>query len=198
MRCKQGTWQPGRSLLVVALWLSLAVALAGQPPAVSAESPGKVTVCHKPGTPAEVTLEISASAEAAHIAHGDYVGVCHPPVSPGCAELNMVVPDPQTDPFQYYFAVQGLTFFPGDVIHATITVTTVSFGGADAYVYGGSNILALDTEVTPDSGGTVTASVNYTVVAGDNADQVAVDTAAILILEVNWYRPAVGAQAPGS
>jgi len=34
----------------------------------------KVTICHKPGTPAEGTLEISASALEAHLAHGDDAG----------------------------------------------------------------------------------------------------------------------------
>ena len=35
-----------------------------------------VTVCHKPGTPAEGTLEISGSALEAHLAHGDIEGAC--------------------------------------------------------------------------------------------------------------------------
>lgn len=39
----------------------------------------KVTVCHKPGTPAEGVLEISASALAAHLAHGDVEGPCAQP-----------------------------------------------------------------------------------------------------------------------
>jgi hypothetical protein len=34
----------------------------------------KVTICHKSGTPAEGTLEISASALEAHLAHGDDAG----------------------------------------------------------------------------------------------------------------------------
>ena len=38
----------------------------------------KVTVCHKPGTPAEGTLEISVSAVQAHLDHGDAEGACEP------------------------------------------------------------------------------------------------------------------------
>jgi hypothetical protein len=48
------------------------------------DAQGKVTICHKPGTPAERTLEVAASAVAAHLAHGDYLGACEglnaPPV----------------------------------------------------------------------------------------------------------------------
>lgn len=37
---------------------------------------GKVTVCHKPGTPAEKTLEIPEEALKGHLKHGDTVGAC--------------------------------------------------------------------------------------------------------------------------
>jgi hypothetical protein len=40
------------------------------------DTEGKVTVCHKPGTPAEQTLEIAAAALQAHLDHGDYEGAC--------------------------------------------------------------------------------------------------------------------------
>ncbi|MGB5705781.1 MAG: carboxypeptidase-like regulatory domain-containing protein [Arenicellales bacterium] len=39
-------------------------------------SAAKVTVCHKPGTPAEKTLTIAAPAVNAHLNHGDSVGDC--------------------------------------------------------------------------------------------------------------------------
>ena len=35
-----------------------------------------VIVCHKPGTPAQHSLEIDKSALYAHLAHGDYKGAC--------------------------------------------------------------------------------------------------------------------------
>lgn len=35
-----------------------------------------VTLCHKPGTPAEKTLVLPASAEAGHMGHGDELGEC--------------------------------------------------------------------------------------------------------------------------
>ena len=48
-------------------------ALAGDP------SPGQVTICHKPGTPAEQTKEVDAPAVPAHLAHGDTLGACEAP-----------------------------------------------------------------------------------------------------------------------
>lgn len=36
----------------------------------------RVTLCHKPGTPAERTAVVPESAKAAHLAHGDYLGEC--------------------------------------------------------------------------------------------------------------------------
>ena len=40
------------------------------------QSEERVTICHKPGTTAESSLEISASALDAHVAHGDTTGAC--------------------------------------------------------------------------------------------------------------------------
>ena len=36
----------------------------------------KITICHKPGTPAEKTMEIPEDALDGHLDHGDYVGEC--------------------------------------------------------------------------------------------------------------------------
>ena len=48
---------------------------------------GKVTICHKEGTPAEKTLKIPQSALAAHIAHGDYEGECDDPATPASTNI---------------------------------------------------------------------------------------------------------------
>lgn len=50
----------------------------GKAARVAAEA-DKVTICHKPGTPAERTLSVASSAVAAHIAHGDVEGPCASP-----------------------------------------------------------------------------------------------------------------------
>jgi hypothetical protein len=44
-------------------------------PVPPAEGP-KVTICHKPGTPAEKTMSLPESALSGHIGHGDYLGPC--------------------------------------------------------------------------------------------------------------------------
>lgn len=36
----------------------------------------KVTICHKPGTPAEKTMEVPQPAVQGHLNHGDYIGEC--------------------------------------------------------------------------------------------------------------------------
>jgi len=40
-------------------------------------SPLRITICHKPGTPAEKTMEIPVNALKGHLKHGDYVGACN-------------------------------------------------------------------------------------------------------------------------
>src|SRR4051812_5524936 len=101
--------KPGRDLLVLALLVSLAVSLT---PGAAYASADKATICHKPGTSAEKTLEVSQSAVSAHLGHGDHTGACGPQVSAGCAAVNALVPDPQTDPTFYRFGVTDLTFLP--------------------------------------------------------------------------------------
>lgn len=41
-----------------------------------------VTICHKPGTPAEKTLAVDSAALRGHLAHGDYLGPCEPKPTP--------------------------------------------------------------------------------------------------------------------
>ena len=41
----------------------------------------KVTICHKPGTPAEKTMEVPQSAVDGHLGHGDYLGPCESPTT---------------------------------------------------------------------------------------------------------------------
>jgi hypothetical protein len=44
-----------------------------------------VTVCHKPGTPAEQTMTLPNAAVAGHLGHGDTLGACGQPPVVNCA-----------------------------------------------------------------------------------------------------------------
>ena len=81
-----------------------------------------------------------------------------------------MVPDPQTAPGYYQFAVLNLEFFPGEIIHVDMTITigqdssrvlqTVGVGSPTGSVASDGGWV--------DPGQTSTVSVDYTVVAGDN------------------------------
>lgn len=60
----------------VGLLSLLALTLGGVQLAQAAQD--KVTICHKPGTPAEKTMDVPQQAVAAHIGHGDTMGPCEP------------------------------------------------------------------------------------------------------------------------
>ncbi len=51
-------------------------AVGKQSPPVGGNSPAKVAVCHKPGSPAQKTLMLPRPAVEAHIGHGDTPGPC--------------------------------------------------------------------------------------------------------------------------
>ena len=121
---KPVTRKAGRYLFVLALLVSVAVSLT---PGAAYASGDKATICHKPGTSAEKTLEVSQSAVSAHLGHGDRTGACGTQVSAGCAAVNALVPDPQTDSQYYIFHVTDLTFLPGEVLHADLTIQPLSF-----------------------------------------------------------------------
>lgn len=62
---------------LISLFLAIAVLVGALAMPLTAAAGGeKVTLCHKPGTPDEVTIEVSVNALDAHLAHGDYVGEC--------------------------------------------------------------------------------------------------------------------------
>lgn len=57
-----------------------------------------VTICHKPGTPAEQTLVVDDDAVPGHLGHGDYLGACQteepPPDNGGVGEESPPPVDP--------------------------------------------------------------------------------------------------------
>jgi hypothetical protein len=60
---------------VVALVPSLP-AVGQQSPPVGQQSPPRITICHKPGTPAEKTMTLPLPAAQGHFGHGDVPGPC--------------------------------------------------------------------------------------------------------------------------
>lgn len=65
-------------LFLLTLGIASSVALAN-PPGGPHEP---VTICHKPGTPAEQTLVVDDDAVPGHLGHGDYLGVCKGQTTP--------------------------------------------------------------------------------------------------------------------
>ena len=47
-----------------------------KPPKQKQYKPKKVTICHKPGTPAEKTKQVPEPAVKGHLGHGDHLGPC--------------------------------------------------------------------------------------------------------------------------
>jgi cytoskeletal protein RodZ len=64
-----------------ALKLFAGTALAALIPSRALAQQQKVTICHKPGTPEEKTIEVSQSAVDRHLGHGDRLGPCVSPTT---------------------------------------------------------------------------------------------------------------------
>ena len=71
-----------RRIFSVLLVVGLLAAMVIGAPMASAQDYGdydkkkKVTICHKPGTPAEKTMEVPFEALSGHLGHGDHKGPC--------------------------------------------------------------------------------------------------------------------------
>ena len=153
-----------RKTLLVALFVSmLLLAVASTPTFAAGGGQEKVILCHKPDTPAELTIEVAAPAVDAHLAHGDYLGACRQP-SEGCQAINLFVPDGQFYPY-YYNQVLIATLNAGETIYTDLTIQVTSgsilerAGSVSLDTY---QTVALD-EKWVYAGETGTVSVEYTV-----------------------------------
>lgn len=54
----------------------ISVEIEVQPQTIASNVTDKVTICHKPGTPAEKTMTIPDNAVPGHVGHGDTIGAC--------------------------------------------------------------------------------------------------------------------------
>lgn len=67
------------SIIVISIVVIVAITPVPPSPPPGTEPPGTagyVTICHKPGTPAEKTKVLPAPALSGHLGHGDYLGSC--------------------------------------------------------------------------------------------------------------------------
>lgn len=75
-----------------------------------------VTVCHKPGTPAEQELTFDDDALWAHLNHGDTLGPCVPPAV--CPEGTDAVPD--SNPLVCIKTVTNTVEVPGPPVYVDV------------------------------------------------------------------------------
>lgn len=80
------------SLVAVAVGITAAGA-SGQPPGQD-----KVTICHKPGTPAEKTMQVPPTAVDGHLGHGDTEGPCQPPLTDEIIDADGIATPQSGDP----------------------------------------------------------------------------------------------------
>lgn len=88
-------------IIALATVLVLALAALAAYAAMSAVAQGnqyghdKVVICHKPGTPAEKTMEVPPPAVPGHLGHGDYLGPCQDDEGTGTGGGTTVVTPPE-------------------------------------------------------------------------------------------------------
>ncbi len=97
-------WSQRRALALAAPAAGVVAGLLLLAPAAEAHGNGHgkghtpAQVCHKPGTPAEHTLTMDASALPAHLAHGDTLGACVPAPSSSVPCPDPTTSSPEPDP----------------------------------------------------------------------------------------------------
>ena len=119
-------------------------------PSVVAKRPDKVTICNKPGTPAEKTMQVSQTAVPGHLGHGDVIGGCLTGVDtfPSGGSITLlppIVPNPEIVTLSsagFPDAIITRQQQSGDVIETemvSLELTGTSIGGIPVRVRVGSN-----------------------------------------------------------
>jgi hypothetical protein len=104
---------------------------------VASAPPTKVTLCHKPGTPDEATIEVPQKAVATHVEHGDTPGTCPPSECP----FQLISGPPTQAVFTFQDTTAGIAsivvtrsenadtvvppFIPGTTTPITVTSTKI-------------------------------------------------------------------------
>lgn len=116
-----------RWLLATAL-LAASTAIAAAAPALANHPPGppeRVTICHKPGTPAQKELTLPHPAAASHLRHGDTAGPCVPVTTDVIIDADGTTSPLSGDPAAREVAV-------GDTL-ATFPVASFNGSGLDMF-----------------------------------------------------------------
>jgi hypothetical protein len=71
----------------------------------------RTVLCHKPGSPAEGTLEVATAAVQAHLDHGDVLGACS---GTGGVDACTAINDPGYDGQYSFVELENLIFQEGD------------------------------------------------------------------------------------
>jgi hypothetical protein len=116
----------------------------------------KVTICHKPGTPAEKTLALPEVAVPGHLGHGDYLGSC----------LEEPMPSPTPPPTDTITATVKVTIChkPGTPAEQTLALPEAAIPGHLRHGdYLGPCLEEPVPSPTPPPSGTITATVTVTI-----------------------------------
>jgi hypothetical protein len=98
-----------RKMILLASLAALAAMMLVATPAMAQDrGPDRVTICHKPGTPAEQTKRVPQQAVRGHLGHGDTLGPCDGRV----VDRDR---DRDRDRFDVFDEVDGVSFEIGDV-----------------------------------------------------------------------------------
>lgn len=150
------------NLKMLVISLTVAVTTVLSPPAFAGDPPaskGVVTLCHKPGTPAQKTLVLPSSAAKGHMEHGDTAGVCGVPraseiIGPSGGRISIPGFGEVTFPAGTFAAPQQVT------LSATNSPDTAHDFEQTAFMFDASNRLPYELRINT---GTVRPAVDFEV-----------------------------------
>jgi hypothetical protein len=116
----------------------------------TATTDGMVTICHKPGTPAQQTKILPVAALGGHLGHGDTLGPCSgptPTITPTMTITPTVTPTITITPT----ITPTMTITPTPTVTATVTVTATETPGAVVTICHKPGTPAQQTKTIPAS-----------------------------------------------
>jgi hypothetical protein len=116
----------------------------------TATTSGMVTICHKPGTPAQQTKILPVAALGGHLGHGDTLGPCSgptPTMTPTITITPTITPTMTITPT----ITPTMTITPTPTVTATVTVTATETPGAVVTICHKPGTPAQQTKTIPAS-----------------------------------------------